>query len=232
MWHLWHPQVLLFTGNCSPIHHHRLLGGQKILDDLDLMCTSYFHWLISCSTMWGPWIGVFSITKRKSFPYKELDRGPIGETGGYAKTFRHGPSCNSSQNLCVLLAVALGEIWGINIINAITILFARSSGIWKHEIVIRLQTAPIKSIGISEERKCQYSAMRRAIFREATPELVAKFTLSSDKERFLIDFSATNWVMLSWKKCVSIYTWLSWHHPSLVSFEVHYDEAVVPEPGS
>lgn len=142
MWHLWHPQVLLFTENCSPIHHHRLLGGQKILDDLDLMCTSYFHWLISCSTMWGPCIGVFSITKRKSFPYKELDRGSIGETGGYAKTFRHGPSCNSSQNLCVLLAVALGEIWGINIINAITILFARSSGIWKHEIVIRLQTAP------------------------------------------------------------------------------------------
>ena len=37
----------------------------------------------------------------------------------------------------------------------------------------------------SEERKRQYSAMRRAIFREASPELVAKFTLSSDKERLL-----------------------------------------------
>ena len=36
-----------------------------------------------------------------------------------------------------------------------------------------------------EERKRQYAAMRRAIFRDAAPELVAKFTLCSDRERFL-----------------------------------------------
>lgn len=36
-----------------------------------------------------------------------------------------------------------------------------------------------------KERKRQYSAMRRAIFKEATPELIAKFSLSSDKERLL-----------------------------------------------
>lgn len=36
-----------------------------------------------------------------------------------------------------------------------------------------------------QERKRQYSAMRRAIFRDASPELVAKFTLCGDKERSL-----------------------------------------------
>lgn len=37
-----------------------------------------------------------------------------------------------------------------------------------------------------QERKRQYSAMRRAIFKEANAELVAKFSLANDKERFLI----------------------------------------------
>lgn len=35
----------------------------------------------------------------------------------------------------------------------------------------------------TEERKRQYSAMRRAIFKDARPELVAKFSLASDAER-------------------------------------------------
>ncbi|CAL1154670.1 unnamed protein product [Cladocopium goreaui] len=34
------------------------------------------------------------------------------------------------------------------------------------------------------ERKRQYAALRRAIIKEASPELVAKFSLASDKERF------------------------------------------------
>ena len=33
------------------------------------------------------------------------------------------------------------------------------------------------------ERKRQYSALRRAILKEASPQLVAKFTFCSDRER-------------------------------------------------
>ncbi|CAL1148369.1 unnamed protein product, partial [Cladocopium goreaui] len=35
-----------------------------------------------------------------------------------------------------------------------------------------------------DERKRQYAAMRRAIYKDAKPELVAKFSLANDKERF------------------------------------------------
>lgn len=34
------------------------------------------------------------------------------------------------------------------------------------------------------ERKRQYSALRRAIYRDATPALVAKFSIAKDGERF------------------------------------------------
>lgn len=37
----------------------------------------------------------------------------------------------------------------------------------------------------AEERKRQYSALRRAVVREAKPELVAKFSLATDRERLL-----------------------------------------------
>ena len=35
-----------------------------------------------------------------------------------------------------------------------------------------------------EERKRQYSSLRRAIYRDAPPALVAKFQMCSDAERF------------------------------------------------
>lgn len=41
---------------------------------------------------------------------------------------------------------------------------------------------------ITQERKRQYAALRRAVYREAPPALVAKFSLASDGERFL-DFN-------------------------------------------
>ena len=37
---------------------------------------------------------------------------------------------------------------------------------------------------LAKERKRQYSALRRAIHKEAPPALVAKFSLCNDKERF------------------------------------------------
>ena len=39
---------------------------------------------------------------------------------------------------------------------------------------------PVKN----KERKRQYSALRRAVYREAPPALVAKFSLANDGERF------------------------------------------------
>ena len=40
-----------------------------------------------------------------------------------------------------------------------------------------------------EERKRQYAALRRAIHRDASPALLAKFSLANDGERFLgVDF--------------------------------------------
>ena len=36
------------------------------------------------------------------------------------------------------------------------------------------------------ERKRQYSALRRAIIKDANPALVAKFSLASDGERLLV----------------------------------------------
>ena len=37
------------------------------------------------------------------------------------------------------------------------------------------------------ERKRQYSALRRAIYKDASPALVAKFSLATDGERLLAD---------------------------------------------
>ena len=37
-----------------------------------------------------------------------------------------------------------------------------------------------------DERKRQYSALRRAIYKDASPALVAKFSLATDAERFLV----------------------------------------------
>lgn len=36
-----------------------------------------------------------------------------------------------------------------------------------------------------EERKRQYEALRRAIYRDAPPELIAKYSMSTDMERSL-----------------------------------------------
>ena len=54
----------------------------------------------------------------------------------------------------------------------------------------------------SEERKRQYAALRRAIFRDAPPGLVAKFSLCGDKERLpVLVFSILN---TTWKETKSI----------------------------
>ena len=52
-----------------------------------------------------------------------------------------------------------------------------------------------------EERKRQYSALRRAIYRDATPALVAKFSVANDADRFLKIELITLWgsVFSRWK---------------------------------
>ena len=53
-----------------------------------------------------------------------------------------------------------------------------------------------------DERKRQYSSLRRAIYRDAPPALVAKFQMCSDAERF---FDLKPWEFFLWSAGLLIY---------------------------
>ena len=65
----------------------------------------------------------------------------------------------------------------------------------KHQIKNELF---LNHINPAQERKRQYAAMRRAIYREAKPELVAKFSLATDKERLLDIIWHLNAISFMW----------------------------------